>query len=220
MPRFATVPLRFRSLGTGAFFFVCSAAVALGQIQMPGGPKLTPLPHPDIAPPQIPEPGLPWWVYVAGGAFLIAFVALLLWLLLRRSGSSGGPYVSPVKLALDKLATLQGQLDEVPPAEAAHRVSVILREYQEGRYAVPAPYRTSEELYHSLAPALKDGVQERFSPLAEIYDRLAFAPVPSTRSDAASLISAAQRALEEERDASRFQPPPLPTAPDQAAVGV
>ena len=198
-----------RSL-TGAFFVLCAMAA---PAQMPGGPaKPVPLPHPEIAAPNIPDPGLPIWAYVVGVLLLISFLALLLWLFLRPDPPARRIPPAPLQRALDMLKEVRTHLDTIPPPEVAHHVSVILRIYQEGRYAVPAPYRTSEELYHSLTPSLKEGIQQRFSPLAQMYDRLSFAPVPATRRDAEHLIDAAQTALEQENEQSKSLPPPLPAS--------
>lgn len=162
--------------------------------------NLTPLPFPEIDTPQLPEPGLSWWL-IAGGAFLIvALVTLLVLLLLRARGSKpSAPPPHPLKLALQRLETLQASVASMPPDAVGHEVSAILRDYQQARYRVPAPYLTSEELYGGDVLESREEVRSRFSPLAKIYDRLSFGRVPATASEAERLIQNATAALQEER---------------------
>lgn len=175
-----------------------------------GTPPSVPLPHPEIAKPFVTEPGMPLWMLIAGGLVVLALLGMLVWLLFRKQSATEEPPLSAIKSALEKLQNLKPQLDQTTPAEISHRVSTILREYQEKRYAVPAPYRTSEELYHA-DTGLREQVRERFSPLAALYDRLSFAPQPATREDAAKLIDSALSALSEEKVyAAPVMPPPLP----------
>lgn len=77
-------------------------------------------------------------------------------------------------------------------------MSEILRTYFMARYDVPAPFRTTPELFRSTAGSRRD-LSERFGPLATIYDEIAFAPQPFTGAQAHSLIESAIHKMEEER---------------------
>jgi hypothetical protein len=183
--------------------------------QVPGQtPDLMPLPHPEIPPPAVPPAPESWWLLLAGILAAMLLVMLVVWLLFLRKSQASAEGVSPLKLALTRLGALQQELDHFPSYEIAHRVSVILRDYLQARYAVPAPYRTTQELYGERAIQARDGLRERFGPVAEFYDRLEFAPQPATRADSEMLIADALRALrDEKRYAPGALPPPLPKAP-------
>ncbi|WP_038169107.1 hypothetical protein [Verrucomicrobium sp. BvORR106] len=197
--------------------------------------NLTPLPFPEIDTPQLPVPGLSWWVIAGGIVLLTALMALLVLLLLRTRGNRPPvPPPHPLKHALQRLETLRASVGSMDPAETGHEVSVILRDYQQARYRVPAPYLTTEELYGGTALESREDVRSRFSPLARIYDRLSFGRIPATPADAGRLIQDAIAALQEERiylptagaaalpaldedislapEPTALQPPPLPAA--------
>lgn len=195
---------------------------AQAQIQQREIP-LTPLPFPEIDEPVISEAGLPLWLLVGGGLVLLLLAGILiLFLLFAKKPPVAVLVVPPLRRAMDRLQALFAQLDDLSPSDVGHEVSTILRDYQQERYAVPAPYLTSEELFGGDRPPVKPDVQERFSPLALVYDRLAFARIPSTRAEAETLVQAAVDALQEERrygpgtrlEGSRDPalPPPLPVA--------
>jgi hypothetical protein len=185
----------------------------LGQAQEPQ-PDLVPLPHPDIPPPAVPSPPEAWWLLVGGVVAALALVILVIWLLFLRKSHDSPEMVSPLKTALNRLAALQPELDRLSPDEVAHRVSVTLRDYLQARYAVPAPYRTTQELYGERAIQARDGLRDRFGPVAEFYDRLEFAPQPASRTDCEMLIADALRALrDEKRYTPGATPPPLPKGP-------
>ena len=125
-------------------------------------------------------------------------------------------------MALGRLDALKLELDRLTLDELAHRVSVILRDYLQARYGVPAPYRTTQELYGDSAIQAREGLRERFGPVADFYDRLEFAPQPATRADGEKLIEDAVRALGDEKrynpssyppplQLARTAPPPLPS---------
>ncbi len=121
-------------------------------------------------------------------------------LLLRTRGTRPPtPPPHPLKHALQRLETLRASLDSLNPDAVGHEVSVILRDYQQARYRVPAPYLTSEELYGSNVLDSREDVRSRFSPLAKIYDRLSFGRIPATQAEAEKLVQDATAALQEER---------------------
>lgn len=191
----------------------CGWTVAAASAQQPQ-PQLTPLPYPDVAPPVLPEPARAWWPLVLGIVVVSGLLALLIWLMFRRKVSPLVNAEPPLVRATARLEALNARLDAMTPGETAHEVSVILRDYLQGRYSVPAPCRTTEELYGERAIQGRDGLRERFEPVAAFYDRLEFAPQPATRSDSEKLIASALQTL---RDEKRYNPgavpPPLPLAP-------
>jgi hypothetical protein len=194
-----------------------SVPLAVSQAQIPGSeqPPLPPLPHPEIPPPTLWEPGIPLWIYIAGTAVILFMLAIVIWMLLRPAKLRAQADVAPLDRARKRLEELQKSLDSLPPGEIGHQVSVILRGYQEGRYSVPAPYRTRQELYETQSPMMRADLQERFSPIAELCDRLAFAPAVATRDAAAQLIETALGTLQDEHQSKLPTPPPLPLSQSQ-----
>jgi hypothetical protein len=176
--------------------------------------ELKPLPHPEIAPPALPAEATSGWPLVLGGIVALGLLAVVVWLLFLRKSETTEQAMPPLKHALQRLEALRKLLDQLTTGEAAHEVSVILRDYLQARYAVPAPYRTSEELYNEAAIQARDGLRERFGPVAEFYDRLEFAPRTATRQDIEKLVEEAIKVL---RDEKRYSPgalpPPLPQVP-------
>lgn len=179
-------------------------------------PKLTPLPHPEIAKPVMLEPGISTWIIVITVLTLLGLVILFLWLLFRKKSDTIPSSPPPLKHALERLERLRSQLEQLHPSEMAHQVSIILRDYQMGRYSLPAPYRTSEELYGVKSPVHREEIKQRFAPISAIYDRLEFDPIPATKADCIGLIEAAIQALHEEK---RYQTPHIPiTASSQSSL--
>jgi hypothetical protein len=106
----------------------------------------------------------------------------------------------------------------LPAREVGHRVSIILRQYLEDRYHIPAPARTTPELFakaadlpdtpriastgvlevHTVKSTAPTKVVAPFAPLAELWDRMAFAPLPATEKEALNLVEAAIQRLEED----------------------
>jgi hypothetical protein len=202
-------PLSHRFWQTAVWLLmpVCGA-MAQGLPQ----PKPVPLPHPDLVPPQIPPPGPPLWILIAGVALVLLLTAFVVWILFKKKKLVPEPQPPPLSQAQKRLQALLLQCDALPPDETAHQVSVILRAYQERRYLIPAPYRTREELYDRGEFSVRGAARDRFSPIALLCDRLAFATVPATRAEARQLIQQSLDALQQESyhvTESRSAPPPL-----------
>lgn len=158
-------------------------------------PKLKPLPHPDLPKPILTEPGLPLWIVIAISLIGVVLIAVVVTLLLHRRKASVVPPEMPLSRATQRLKQLLAECSSIPPDEVGHRVSVIVREYQQACYSVPAPYRTREELYKNSALTKDETLRARFEPLAEFCDRLAFAPAPSLTAQAEALIQSALDAM-------------------------
>ncbi len=168
------------------------------QESPPSPPKFTPLPHPDLPKPIITELGLPLWLIITGVVIALLLVATVIWLLLHRGKAPIAPPALPLTRANQRLKELLAECQSLPPDEIGHRVSVIVRDYQAVCYAVPARYRTREELYENDKMPNSEMPHARFEPLAELCDRLAFAPAPSTTEQAETLIHSALDALDQE----------------------
>lgn len=191
-------------LMTGGIRIALVAQMPMGAGE---GQKEAEYPHPELVTelPPIKEP-MVWWMVallVLGGLILLG---LLLWALFKERAPRPAKRPPALRTALAKLEKLKKEMEGLEPGEVAHRVSVILREYQELKYDVPAPCRTSEELYGQGARQTHLEVKSRFGPLAEVHDRLAFAPQPSAREDVKELVESAIAALEAKA------PPPVPVA--------
>jgi hypothetical protein len=189
---------------------VLSLAVPLlAQVQAPAQPKqkLEKLPYPEILPPIAPAPPTSWWLTIWVTLALLALLGLVLCLLFWRRAETAEESVPPLRVALAGLDALQKDVETLPPSEVAHQVSVILRHYLQARYAVPAISRTTQELYGDHAIQAKEGMRERFGPVAECYDRLEFAPQPSTPAQCVQLIEQARHALQDEK---RYASSPFP----------
>lgn len=176
----------------------------IAQLPVPGGPgqapEPVPLPHPEIAPPAALAGRLPLWVTVSTAIFVLALVALVLWLLFRSKPATPPPLKLPHKTALKALRMLRDQAGGLPPPEIGHRVSEILRGYFMARYSVPAPFRTTQEIFsHVEGGDNRCEWHGQFGPLAAIYDEIAFAPQPFTHAQTQSLIENAITKMEEER---------------------
>lgn len=215
--------MRLSVLGLGLAMAACAMTpAALWAQGAAPGPQLMPLPHPDIAAPDFPvNQPTPWWMVVGGILLGLLLTAGLLWLLLReRKPRPPAPHL-PLKLAIESLESLRSRLDQSTPQEVAHEVSAILRDYLQLRYALPAPYRTTEEIYQSAAMASRQPLRERFEPVAMLYDRLEFAPRPSTAADSARLVDTALEALREEQKQQAQPaaiPPPIPASTGPATI--
>lgn len=161
-------------------------------------PPLIPLPHPELPKPILTEPGLPLWMIVSGAAVALLLVAFVIWLLLHRGDTPMKPPVLPLARARKRLHELLAEHSSLPPDEVGHRVSVIVRDYQQAGYSVPAPYRTREEIYEKNLTPNSGQLRTRFEPLAELCDRLAFAPAPTNSAQVEALIQSALDALDQE----------------------
>ena len=179
---------------------------ALLLAQAPGGreegPPLQPLPHPNIpAPPPLPDP-TSLWVIILVSALVIGLIGLILALLFRPGKQAPPPPRDAGRIARRALEALRQRADSLTPSEVGHGVSEILRIYLMDRYALPAPFRTTPELFpptESADAASANPLRRRFGPVAEKYDELSFAPRPATMVEALSLVDAAAQTLKEER---------------------
>jgi hypothetical protein len=215
----------------GMMILVCwlmTPATLPAQIPPPPGTptQSVPLPHPEIASPEFPSRMItPWWLVVGGIVIGLLLVAALVWFaFLPKRHHPPSLRHAPLKTAMESLEALRSRVHEMSPSEVAHDVSLITRMYLQQSYAVPAPYRTTEELYHSAALETRVPLKHRFEPVSVFYDQVEFAPRPRTVADSEALVDTALEALREEQKLMA-QPafvipsggppslPPLPSAP-------
>lgn len=163
------------------------------------GPPLQPLPHPELPDPALVTSGPEWWVYASAGGLVVILLGLVIWLLMRPARTSPPPMKKPYAAAMNRLRDILAKASQQPPARTAADVSETLRIYFHDRYRIPAPFRTTNELFvNGGIPAASPRLQ-RYAPLAELWDQLAFAPVPADPQQAAELVQKAISHLEEDR---------------------
>ena len=187
------------------------------QAQIPGGPPPQPLPHPELPDiPPVPDE-IALWVWLLAGSLAAAFLALILWLLFKPRPPRPPRQTHPRQQTLHALRQLRTLAPTLPPAEVGHRVSALLREYLQSRYHIPAVARTTPELFqhspaapaprlpsqgllevHAVPKSAPTAVVTPFAPLAELWDRLAFAPLPAPPPEARDPVESAIKRLEED----------------------
>ena len=172
--------------------------------QFPGPP---PLPHPQLPPPESVEVPPPWWIPWAAALLLVLLIALIVWLLVRPKHLPPAPPRQPWSAAFRALNDLRTRAQAIPPQDMGHRVSQVLRRYLQERYAVPAPSRTTHEIFDGKAERLP-GVpvpraqglwRERFEPVAHLCDDISFMPAPRTQEESTLLIDQALARMQEEK---------------------
>lgn len=172
--------------------------------QFPGAP---PLPHPGLPPPDKVELPPPWWLPWGIVLLVLVLIGLVVWLLIRPKEVPTAPPQKPWSSALRALNDLRARIQSIPPAEMSHRVSQILRRYLLDRYAVPAPARTTHEIFSGTqervpgvpVPRAQGVWRERFESVARLCDDISFMPAPHTQEESAALIDQALARLQEER---------------------
>ncbi|GEP42637.1 hypothetical protein [Brevifollis gellanilyticus] len=162
-------------------------------------PPLQPLPHPKLPDPSLVKPGPEWWVYAAGAALVLIMLALVVFLLVRPAKMKPIPLKRPWSVAMNRLREILGQSSSQPPAKTAADVSETLRVYFLDRYKIPAPFRTTHELFETKSAPNTTSRLQKYASLAELWDHLAFAPVPADVDEASSLVQKAIAHLEEDR---------------------
>jgi len=163
------------------------------------GPPLQPLPHPELPDPTLVKLGPEWWVYAASGGLVVILLALVFWLLLRPAKARPAPAKKPFPAAMNRLRDILAQSSQQPPAKTAADVSEALRIYFLDRYKIPAPFRTTHELFEEGGIPSTSQRLKKYAPLAELWDQLAFAPVPADHAAATALVQKAIAHLEEDR---------------------
>ena len=170
-------------------------------------PGPTPLPHPELPPPDSVELPPPWWIPWALMLLLALLIVLVVWLLLRPKQPPPTPQRQPWNSALRALNDLRTRIQSIPPQDISHRISQILRRYLQERYAVPAPARTTHEIFDGGTDRLPGAPmprpqamwRERFAPVAQLCDDISFMPAPRTEEESIMLIDQAIARMQEEK---------------------
>lgn len=130
---------------------------------------------------------------------MVILLGLVVWLLLRPSKAASPPMKKPYTAAMNRLRDILARASQQPPARTAAEVSEALRTYFLDRYQIPAPFRTTNELFvNGGLPSTSPRLQ-KYAPLAALWDELAFAPVPADHAAASALVQKAISHLEEDR---------------------
>ncbi len=166
-----------------------------------------PLPHPELPPPDSVELPPPWWIPWAAALIPLLLIALIIVLLTRPKHTPATPLRQPWSAAFRALSDLRARIESIPPQDMSHRVSQILRRYLQERYAVPAPARTTREIFAGTPERLPgvpvpraQGVwRERFEPVAHLCDDISFMPAPRTQEESTLLIDQALARMQEEK---------------------
>ena len=170
-------------------------------------PGPAPLPFPQLPNPAEVSLPPPWWLPWAMVLVLLLLIALIVWLLLRPKPLPAAPLRQPWSSAFRALNDLRSRIQAIPPQDVSHRVSLILRRYLLERYAVPAPARTTHEIFDG-KPDRTPGVpvpraqglwRERFEPVAHLCDDISFMPAPRTQEESTTLIDQAIASMQEEK---------------------
>lgn len=183
----------------------CAISAAHLLLAQFSGPP--PLPHPELPPPDSVTLPPPWWLPWLAVLVLLLLIALVVWLLLRPKQSPAPPLRQPWTSAFRALSDLRTRTQSVAPAEMSHRISQILRRYLQERYAVPAPARTTREIFDVRSerqpgmplPRAQGMWIERFEPVARLCDDMSFMPAPRTEEESVMLIDQALARLQEEK---------------------
>lgn len=175
--------------------------------QAPAAPPPQPLPHPDLPEVFLPPVPPPLWIYVVALVALVALLSLVLWLLLRPRQPGLPEPKRPWRNAMQALKTLSSKARSLPPSEVSAQVSEILRLYFMARYRIPAPFRTTQEIFQESGTPLQARVH-KYASLATLWDQLSFAPVPASEEESMELLAKAITALEEDGPTQSAEPQP------------
>lgn len=171
----------------------------IAQAQQPAAPPLQPLPHPELPDPTLVTPGPEWWVYAAGALLVFILLGLVIWMLMRPAKTTPPPLKRPWQAAMNRLREILVQSGQEPPADTAAAVSETLRVYFMERYKIPAPFRTTQELFERGGIPATSLRLQKYESLADLWDQLSFAPLPVNSEEATALVQKAISSLEEDR---------------------
>ena len=162
-------------------------------------PPPQPLPHPELPEVFLPPAPLPLWIFIVGVLILVSAFSLVIWLLMRPGKATPPPLKKPWQTAMNALKNLATTARSQAPGQTSAQVSEILRRYFMDRYKIPAPFRTSREIFEGDSIPANALRLHKYAALADLWDQLSFAPEPASTEESLELIAKAITHLEEDR---------------------
>ncbi|MEP6602700.1 MAG: DUF4381 family protein [Spartobacteria bacterium] len=147
----------------------------------------------DIAPP-VDYSLIPTWAVFAGVFCALTLAGLIGWLIYRRRQHPAPPRL-PRQRALEALAQIGGDLDNIDPYQFSIGVSDILRRYVTEQHGVPITRQTSVEFLNTLTKMAQFSADEK-SLLEDFLNRcdlIKFARYDATTADSHLLLDEATR---------------------------
>ena len=147
----------------------------------------------DIAPP-VDYWLIPPWMIFLGCVIALALIGLAIWYG-RKLFRKQKPTRSARERALDALATMENQIDQMPPYQFSIGVSDVLRRYVLQQFDLPMTRQTSIEFLNAIALAKKFSDDEK-SLLADFLNRcdlIKFARYEATADESRLLLDEARR---------------------------
>ncbi len=135
----------------------------------------------------------PWMIFCAVAGVLL-LVGLTIWLV-KRWRNRPVAVKTPRQQALDLLARIETQIDQLTPYQFSIRVSDILRRYVTEQYQLPVTRQTSVEFLNALAATspFSSDEQSLLSDFLNRCDLIKFARYEATGEDSRLLLSEAER---------------------------
>jgi hypothetical protein len=135
----------------------------------------------------------PWMIFCAVAALLL-LVGLTIWLI-KYWRNRPIPVKTPRQRALDLLARVETEIDNLTPYQFSIRVSDILRRYVTEQYQLPVTRQTSVEFLNALAATSPFSADEQslLSDFLNRCDLIKFARYDATREDSRLLLDEADR---------------------------
>jgi len=135
----------------------------------------------------------PWMIFCAVAGLLL-LIGLTTWLI-KRWRNRPIAIKTPRQRALDLLARIETEIDNLTPYQFSIRVSDILRRYVTEQYQLPVTRQTSVEFLNALAAASPFSVDEQtlLGDFLNRCDLIKFARYDATREDSRLLLDEADR---------------------------
>ncbi len=135
----------------------------------------------------------PWMVFCAVAGLLL-LIGLTIWLI-KRWRNRPVAVRTPRERALDLLARVENEIDQLTPYQFSIRVSDILRRYVTEQYQLPVTRQTSVEFLNALAATSPFSADDQtlLGDFLNRCDLIKFARYDATREDSRLLLDEAGR---------------------------